>query len=65
MQRQQVYVLELSSFQLERSQLIDAAAAVLLNISPDHLDIHGDMAAYTAAKARIYAHCKLAVRQSR
>ena len=57
----QVYVLELSSFQLERSQLIDAAAAVLLNVSPDHLDIHGDMAAYTAVKARVYAHCKVAV----
>lgn len=57
----QVYVLELSSFQLERSQPIDAAAAVLLNVSPDHLDIHGDMAGYTAAKARVYAHCKVAV----
>lgn len=55
-----VYVLELSSFQLDRSQLIDAAAAVLLNVSPDHLDIHGDMAGYTAAKARVYAHCKVA-----
>ena len=57
----QVYVLELSSFQLERSALIDATAAVLLNVSPDHLDIHGDMAGYTAAKARVYAHCKIAV----
>lgn len=58
---QQFYVLELSSFQLERSQLIEAAAAVLLNVSPDHLDLHGDMAGYTAAKARIYARCKVAV----
>ena len=57
----QAYVLELSSFQLERSALIDATAAVLLNVSPDHLDIHGDMAGYTAAKARVYARCKLAV----
>lgn len=56
----EVYVLELSSFQLERSQPIDAAAAVLLNVSPDHLDIHGDMAGYTAAKARVYAHCRVA-----
>lgn len=58
---QQFYVLELSSFQLERSELIEAAAAVLLNVSPDHLDLHGDMAAYTAAKARIYARCSFAV----
>lgn len=58
---QQFYVLELSSFQLERSQLIEAAAAVLLNVSPDHLDLHGDMAGYAAAKARIYARCKIAV----
>ncbi len=55
------YVLELSSFQLERSAPVPAAAAVVLNITPDHLDMHGDMAAYTAAKARIYARCSLAV----
>ncbi|MEO8225652.1 MAG: UDP-N-acetylmuramoyl-L-alanine--D-glutamate ligase, partial [Gammaproteobacteria bacterium] len=55
------YVLELSSFQLERSQPVATAAAVVLNITPDHLDIHGDMAAYTQAKARIYARCGLAV----
>jgi UDP-N-acetylmuramoylalanine--D-glutamate ligase len=58
---QQFYVLELSSFQLERSQLIESAAAVLLNVSPDHLDLHGDMAGYTSAKARIYARCRVAV----
>ena len=55
------YVLELSSFQLERSEPVPAAAAVVLNITPDHLDIHGDMAAYRLAKARIYARCGLAV----
>ncbi len=55
------YVLELSSFQLERSEPVPAAAAVVLNITPDHLDIHGDLAAYTRAKARIYARCGLAV----
>ena len=42
-----------------------AAAAVVLNVTPDHLDIHGDMAAYTAAKARIYARCAPRRRQSR
>ncbi|MEQ1801167.1 MAG: UDP-N-acetylmuramoyl-L-alanine--D-glutamate ligase [Gammaproteobacteria bacterium] len=55
------YVLELSSFQLERSAPVPLASAVVLNLTPDHLDIHGDMAAYTAAKARIYARCGLAV----
>ena len=55
------YVLELSSFQLERSAPVPVAAAVVLNITPDHLDVHGDMAAYRAAKARIYARCSLAV----
>ena len=55
------YVLELSSFQLERSKPVPAAAAVVLNITPDHLDVHGDMAAYTRAKARIYTQCSLAV----
>ncbi|MEO7387375.1 MAG: UDP-N-acetylmuramoyl-L-alanine--D-glutamate ligase, partial [Gammaproteobacteria bacterium] len=55
------YVLELSSFQLERSAPVPVASAVVLNITPDHLDMHGDMAAYTAAKARVYARCSLAV----
>jgi UDP-N-acetylmuramoylalanine--D-glutamate ligase len=55
------YVLELSSFQLERSAPLPAAAAVVLNITPDHLDMHGDFKAYTVAKARIYARCELAV----
>ena len=55
------YVLELSSFQLERSEPVASAAAVVLNITPDHLDVHGDMRAYTAAKARIYTRCTLAV----
>ena len=55
------YVLELSSFQLERSALLSLASAVVLNITPDHLDIHGDLDAYREAKARIYARCGLAV----
>jgi UDP-N-acetylmuramoylalanine--D-glutamate ligase len=55
------YVLELSSFQLERSRPVPSAAAVILNISADHLDLHGDMAAYVAAKARIYMNTRLAV----
>jgi len=55
------YVLELSSFQLERSGLLDAAVAVLLNLSPDHIDSHGDFDAYAAAKARVYQACRHAV----
>jgi UDP-N-acetylmuramoylalanine--D-glutamate ligase len=55
------YVLELSSFQLERSAPLELAAAVILNIAADHLDKHGTMAAYTAAKARIYASAGLAI----
>jgi UDP-N-acetylmuramoylalanine--D-glutamate ligase len=48
------YVLELSSFQLETVATLDAAAAVVLNISPDHLDRYDDLADYIAAKRRIY-----------
>jgi UDP-N-acetylmuramoylalanine--D-glutamate ligase len=55
------YVLELSSFQLERSRPVPAAASVLLNLSPDHLDTHGGLEAYAAAKRKIYAACRHAV----
>jgi len=48
------YVLELSSFQLETTSSLNAAAAAVLNISPDHLDRYGDVAEYVAAKQRIY-----------
>jgi UDP-N-acetylmuramoylalanine--D-glutamate ligase len=50
----QVWVLELSSFQLADAQGFEPAAAAVLNVSQDHLDWHGDMAAYAAAKARIF-----------
>ena len=50
----QVWVLELSSFQLESATGFEPTAAVLLNLTQDHLDWHGDMAAYGAAKARIF-----------
>ena len=48
-------VLELSSFQLEAMHSFRCHIAVILNVTPDHLDRHGDLAAYTAAKARILA----------
>ncbi|HEX5452447.1 MAG TPA: Mur ligase family protein, partial [Stellaceae bacterium] len=49
------YVLEASSFQLELIGDLAFEIAVLLNITPDHLDRHGDMAGYIAAKRRIFA----------
>ena len=53
-----VWVLELSSFQLETTGQTGAVAATVLNISEDHLDRHLDMAAYAAAKARIFKGAK-------
>jgi UDP-N-acetylmuramoylalanine--D-glutamate ligase len=50
----QVWVLELSSFQLDSSEGFEPTAATVLNISQDHLDWHGSMAAYAAAKALIF-----------
>jgi UDP-N-acetylmuramoylalanine--D-glutamate ligase len=49
-----VYVLEMSSYMLERIDTLRFNTAVMLNLSPDHLDRHGDMAGYRAAKARIF-----------
>ena len=48
------HVVETSSFQLEQIDTFHPWIAVLLNLSPDHLDRHPDVAAYTAAKARIF-----------
>ena len=48
------FVVELSSFQLETIHRFRAHAATLLNISPDHLDRHGDLTGYLAAKRRIF-----------
>jgi len=50
----QVWVLELSSFQLDCSEGFEPTAATVLNISQDHLDWHGGMDEYAAAKARIF-----------
>ncbi len=49
-----LYVLELSSFQLETTVSLNAVAATVLNISPDHMDRYVDLADYTAAKERAY-----------
>ncbi|CAJ0711216.1 UDP-N-acetylmuramoylalanine--D-glutamate ligase [Ralstonia edaphis] len=50
----EVWVLELSSFQLETTHTLDADAATVLNITQDHLDWHGTLEAYAAAKGRIF-----------
>jgi len=49
-----VWVLELSSFQLETTHTLKPHAATVLNVTQDHLDWHGSMEAYAAAKARIF-----------
>ena len=57
----QVWVLELSSFQLDGVTHFEPSAATVLNLTQDHLDWHGDMAAYGAAKARIFGQQGLLV----
>jgi len=52
--RPEVWVLELSSFQLETTRTLNPAAATVLNVSEDHLDRYGDMDEYARAKARIF-----------
>ena len=49
-----VYVLEMSSYMLERLETLRFDGACMLNISPDHLDRHGDMAGYLAAKRHVF-----------
>jgi UDP-N-acetylmuramoylalanine--D-glutamate ligase len=57
----ELYVLELSSYQLETSASLHCKAATVLNVSPDHLDRYQSLASYAAAKARIFARCDTAV----
>lgn len=51
----EVWVLELSSFQLQTTRSLNCTAAAFLNLTEDHVDWHGSMAAYEAAKNRIFA----------
>jgi UDP-N-acetylmuramoylalanine--D-glutamate ligase len=55
-----VFVVELSSYQLHSTTSMSPWAAVCLNIAEDHLDWHGSMDAYIAAKARVYANTRAA-----
>jgi UDP-N-acetylmuramoylalanine--D-glutamate ligase len=56
-----LYVLELSSYQLETTCTLALQTAVVLNVTADHMDRYADMQAYAAAKARIFEHCATAV----
>lgn len=58
LQKQDVVVAEVSSFQLETTDTFCPHLALMINLTPDHLDRHGDMAGYLAAKARIFANQK-------
>jgi len=57
----QLYVMELSSFQLETVLSLRCKAATNLNVSPDHLDRHHSFEAYAEAKSRVFIGCELAV----
>ena len=56
-----VYVLELSSFQLDTTYSLHSVASCILNVSADHLDRYHTMSAYSASKQRVYQHTGLAV----
>jgi UDP-N-acetylmuramoylalanine--D-glutamate ligase len=56
-----LYVLELSSFQLETTSSLKLKAAVVLNVTADHLDRYPSVAAYALAKSRIFAHAATVV----
>ena len=56
-----MYVLELSSYQLETTWSLQPEAAAVLNVSPDHFDRYHDLAEYAAAKARIYERAATAI----
>ncbi len=60
-QRADVHVLELSSFQLESTATLAPLAAAILNVTPDHIDWHGDMASYARAKGRIFHNAAVCV----
>ncbi|HEY4369698.1 MAG TPA: UDP-N-acetylmuramoyl-L-alanine--D-glutamate ligase [Steroidobacteraceae bacterium] len=57
----QLYVLELSSFQLDTTQSLHCAAATVLNVTPDHMDRYVTLHEYAASKARIFNRCDAAI----
>lgn len=60
----ELFILELSSFQLETVRSLRPRVAAVLNLTPDHLDRYDSMADYAAAKARIFNHADHAVLQA-
>ncbi|MFZ7108822.1 UDP-N-acetylmuramoyl-L-alanine--D-glutamate ligase [Avibacterium avium] len=60
-QHHDIYVLELSSFQLETTYSLKAIAATVLNVSEDHMNRYVDLEDYRQAKLKIYHHCQTAV----
>ncbi len=60
-ERAGLYVLELSSYQLDTTESLALAAATVLNVTPDHLDRYGSVARYADSKARIFRRCEVAV----
>lgn len=59
--RPEVFVLELSSFQLETTYSLAPLVAAILNITPDHMDRYGSLEEYCIAKQHVYSHCRVAV----
>lgn len=59
--RPDLFVLELSSFQLETTYSLKPIVATVLNITPDHMDRYASVQDYALAKKRIYSHCQTAV----
>ena len=57
----ELYVLELSSFQLETTFSLRPEVATVLNITPDHMDRYGTFESYCVAKHQVYRHCQVAV----
>jgi len=59
--RPELYVLELSSYQLEVTSQLEPVAAAVLNLTPDHMDRYDSLASYAAAKERIFIGAKSAI----
>lgn len=57
----ELFVLELSSFQLETTYSLASRVATILNVTPDHMDRYSSLRDYQAAKQRIYSDCEVAV----
>jgi UDP-N-acetylmuramoylalanine--D-glutamate ligase len=59
--RPELFVLELSSFQLETTHSLNPKVATVLNVTPDHMDRYANLQEYCNAKQRIYSDCQVAI----